>query len=141
MIFEGSIIYFRNNHTEILILYRILAVIISSQSSIKKESPHPLVPLCNKCSLDEISGSHGGECDNYSLLGYNTVQSHRNRPKFQKGVPIILMTVTVRASETSVYFNATTRPCIEEGCNFKCNLPITKFCIPFVKIKLSPNNI
>jgi hypothetical protein len=61
--------------------------------------------LANKWGVTcEISGSHGGEYNDDSLLSYSPISI------------ITLMVETVRISETSVYFNETTRHCIPEGC-------------------------
>jgi hypothetical protein len=49
-------------------------------------------------SICEISGSHGGEYEDDSFMGYT------------------LMMETVRTCETSVFFNEITLRCIAEGC-------------------------
>jgi hypothetical protein len=50
----------------------------------------------------EISGSHGGDYENYSLLRYSA-----------------LMMEAVCASQMSVSFTGTTRRCIPEGCHLQ----------------------
>jgi hypothetical protein len=54
----------------------------------------------------------GGECEDGSFLGFSFVYSRLSRPKFQTYLPI----QAARTSETSVYFNETTRRYIPEIC-------------------------
>jgi hypothetical protein len=67
----------------------------------------------------EISGSHGGEYENDSFLGYGAVFSRGSRPTVQRCVlpTIVRIVEAVRISETSVYFHESTRRHIPEGCH------------------------
>jgi hypothetical protein len=49
-----------------------------STDTLKKPSKEKMMGM--------ISGSHGGECEDESLLAYNAMYSHCSRPTFQKCV-------------------------------------------------------
>jgi hypothetical protein len=76
--------------------------------------------------LSETAGSHGGEYEDNSLVGYSTCSFVHVSWRF--GGPYSLHYAddhlpnnAVSTSETSVYFNETTLRCIPEGCHLKTN--------------------
>jgi len=72
-----------------------------------------------------MSGSHGGDYEDYRFLGYSTVHSGWNTPTFRRCVLlpssgrtisiIALVMESLCTSKTSVYFKETALRCIPEG--------------------------